>query len=123
MIKASELRIGNIVECSGEVYTVNGIPNSNTVLLYGWPYKEPPVSIRPVILTEEWLLKLGFSRSALPFSDGVYEGPIIDHRVEYNAGSFMYCLWSQHLRNMEHVHQLQNLYHALTGEELQIKSV
>jgi hypothetical protein len=59
--------------------------------------------------------------SPLPFSDGVYEGPIIDHRIEYNAGSFMYCIWSQHLRNIEFVHELQNIYHALTGEELQIK--
>jgi len=120
MIVASELRQGNIIE------TVDGIRQVTGVLgevIYWGGEMEFCASFRcePVPLTEEWLLKLGFSRSPLPFSEGVYEGPIIDNRVEYNAGSFMYCLWTQRLRNIEHVHQLQNLYYALTGEELKIK--
>lgn len=134
MIKVSDLRIGNIIHYTGKqenewndegdvVVMTIGSEKIETEYVHGLSsFIEPELDgFEPIPLTEDWLLQLGFSRSLLPFSEGVYEGPIIDHRVEYNAGSFMYCLWSQHLRNIDHVHQLQNLYHAITGEDLQIK--
>ena len=80
----------------------------------------------PIPLTEEWLLKMGFE------ADG-YDG---DYGKAYKVSGIWSCvdlqMWSNKeihfvtnsgctVAKLEHVNQLQNLYFALTGEELQIK--
>jgi hypothetical protein len=74
----------------------------------------------PIPLTEEWLLRFGFEKN---YKFGLYYkgGHAIDIHREGNAefytgevgGWFVF---------VEHIHQLQNLYFALTGEELTIKN-
>ena len=71
--------------------------------------------IKGVKLTEEWLLKFGFNKkdiSELPFDELIYEkGNIqINDEMEFYNGIFT--------QKIKYVHQLQNLYFALTGEEL-----
>lgn len=87
--------------------------------------------LNPVILTEEWLVKFGFKSS----SDADYElGPvrymINDKTFAYKCGipSHVYassCEDDPHydieLPHIKFVHQLQNLYFALTSEELTVK--
>lgn len=71
--------------------------------------------INPIPLTEEWLLKFGF------FSHENRPRPV------YGNNSFIYfykqdgIFWSDLMHGtieIKYVHQLQNLYHALTGKEL-----
>jgi hypothetical protein len=124
---ANELRIGNLVrdkiskteikiieltEQSIGTYVVdrNKFPLSN-----GW-------SIEPIPLTEEWLLKLGFEKqkgkidifekSRLRIWIGA-RGQSLCYLVEENTTSAHYIP-----NSLEHVHQLQNLYFALTGIDL-----
>lgn len=65
-------------------------------------------SIKPIPLTEEWLLKLGFKRFCKDFSK---KGVIIHTRERG------YVL-RKSVPIIKTVHQLQNLYFTLTGEEL-----
>lgn len=75
-----------------------------------------PQLLNPIPLTEEILLKCGAKKS-----DDSFGGYIIYYpngngmRVKNNEWS------SQHLSvKLEYLHQLQNLYFALTNEELKI---
>jgi len=134
-MKAEDLRKGNFVfvnnlkyrkELQGIPLTVNGIqersnelfPNSNNVvsLLHVWDtVSQFEEFIEPIPITEEWLLKFGFSK------------------IGENFDLKGFCIWwstivkEYHFRingsgiHLKHIHQLQNLYHALTGEELTLK--
>jgi hypothetical protein len=84
-------------------------------------YRGPIQSFQPIHLTEEWLLKFGFDKkvgsqttyfkkSYFPFFLHTKAGKwSLSYNNEYDDGE------------IKHVHQLQNLYFALTGEELTIK--
>lgn len=83
-------------------------------------------TIKPIPLTEEWLLKLGFEKRIvnhfnIHLGNGKYFG--IEH---YTPDGFEYLRWvlvgyEQTENIIRYVHQLQNLYFALTGTELTIK--
>lgn len=133
-MKANELRIGNWVlhppKSRDKRFEIT--VNANNILACdnGAIYK-------PIPLTEEWLMKFGFEK--VVYNSGK-EGCGTDYYFECNNGIFM-CyaddfslgLYSSEydmlnglavIPNWEmtkHVHQLQNLFFALTGEELTIK--
>ena len=72
--------------------------------------------IEPIPLTEEWLLKFGFEKnknSDLYFRLNNYEY-FIENGIIDNGYSRMNEI------SVKYVHQLQNLYFALTGKELEI---
>jgi hypothetical protein len=126
------LRIGNllrdniskteleVIELTNEDIKTYVIVRSKFPLKDGW-------GIEPIPLTEEWLLRLGFKKRVT-----------IGHSVQYFIGinpvtqDWLFdIVWqdSQEFpfyRNghfkIQHIHQLQNLYFALTGGELTIKN-
>jgi len=80
--------------------------------------------LKPILLTEEWLLKFGFSKRDVLSSVlydmknprfSIYLNPPIDKSNKWNI------LGIEKNINIQYVHQLQNLYFSLTGEELTIK--
>ena len=79
-------------------------------------------SCKPIPLTEEWLLRFGFEYSTMgifKIKDFVvvkWEGEDAEFR-QWNANSGE----PRSTTYIKHVHQLQNLYFALTGKELEIK--
>jgi len=114
-MKANELRIGNLI--------YNGIGEIISVNSYTISYFEIGEAtlgkFKSIPLTEEWLLKFGFHESPLDeiiiFRNGKFSlsrNAKHHYSVGYNGG-FM--------RFVQYVHQLQNLYFALTGNELAIK--
>jgi hypothetical protein len=124
MIDTKELRIGNLLAPLGfDVSTciVTGVSNDG-IFVDGVPgmrlldYSE----VEPITITPEWLERLGFEK--------------IEHRIEGTiykknwlrfTGYGAVTDWRGGAISSEHViyiHQLQNLYHALTGEELTIKT-
>lgn len=121
MIKAEELRIGNWVSNihTNEDYQLTPQRWIN-LLRHFYPKDDCGVSmcyIKPIPLTEEWLIKLGFVSN--PYQDR-YEQKEIYIDFDKIKGSLM--LWeSRSGVVVETVHQLQNLYYALTGTELDIK--
>jgi hypothetical protein len=109
-MKASELRIGNYVYFEDELLKFD--------FEMGWNFDY----IKPIPLTEEWLLKFGFEKKYQTFE---FKGLNIDGTVvhfsfdkwcsEYDIEN---CDFIEIPAECKYVHQLQNLYFALTNEEL-----
>lgn len=137
MITANELRIGNLVTYKGDIFNIWSIGNNST------PNKESyyvcldsqrsdkhlkGISIQdisPISLTEEWLLKFGFNESA----SGNY------HEIKLTNRSSLFKIIDDdfitmeiggdmpdetELKHIKYVHQLQNLFFALSGKELEV---
>ena len=116
MIKSNELRTGNyVLDTSGKKETkveslskasVNGLPESQ---------------FEPVHLTLSILENCGFERGTKPGE--LPSGPYKKGLVQVKVGNEHYDpIFSQENgTKLPHVHQLQNLYFALSGEELDVK--
>jgi len=114
------LRIGNWYNQFGNEHQVDG-----SIIQSLQDSPDSQIWCKPIPLTEEWLLKFGFTRQTapnnLPCSDfGRF-------RIYWPSNSKNASLhfrpneteWFPFIINkIEYVHQLQNLYFALTGEEL-----
>ena len=129
-MKASELRIGNLIFThKEEIIVVKGIDTEGLIL-----FKEDQnifdFKCKPIPLTEEWLINFGmeytdgFSSSRrLYFNNHEYDLS----QVTYNEKEGLLRFSNGHpkgtslIPHIKYVHQLQNLYFALTGEELTIK--
>lgn len=131
-MKTNELRIGNYV--SNQTGSLENIP-------IGKPVKVEKVDrfcelYLPIPLTKDWLIKFGFNEENIEsyyYYENFFRAEIgcrlylcgtigedscnmyID---EFNVLGEKQCVT---LTEIKHVHQLQNLYFALTGEELTIK--
>ena len=129
-MKASELRLGNLVLCNTSIGFVDAIASvcnlsSDEIVCYHKPTKQfifcKDALFEPIPLTEEWLLKLGFKNHL----DTIWihwskESGLFEISTRLPQGS--YGLWINGTMGcFEYVHQLQNLFFALTGEELTIK--
>ena len=122
-MNAQELRIGNWLHSnltemdfrvtSRDILNIEGYPNT----------------CKPIPLTEEWLLKFGFKHKKCGMCGQdqwsnmdfwyietisgeaiVLRGNVKQTKILYPYGTFI-----------EYVHSLQNLYFALTGQELTIQ--
>lgn len=111
MIQAKDLRIGNWLfwaDNKTEFEITIGI----LISVEFWNHIENK-DIKPIPLTEEWLIKFGFKKNKDCFKKFAYEVGMVGNHLWYlDNGSSML------IDRLEYVHQLQNLYHALTGEEL-----
>ena len=128
-MKATELRIGNLIEYKiedeleerKEWWEVSKVDFQDLTWLDSNPEDD---DFRPIKITEEWLLKFGFEditgvdyilhidvdfKLILIPADAFY--PQIDKADDVGWSSIS-------LNKIEYIHQLQNLYFALTGEEL-----
>ena len=130
-MKKNELRIGNWVlnkrYKSGYVMQIESIGEFGVNIELGYDGRSPIIEddcsfneCNPIPLTEEWLLKFGFEKTD---SHGDFEYLI--GRYSYFRGSFYIadCDECGESVEVQHVHQLQNLYFALTGEELTINEL
>ena len=114
-MKASELRIGNFVQLNINITQVDVI-DYNQIIATEFGLIELNY-IKPIALTEEWLLKFGFEKDR----NGYFLG-ILSFSITKN-NKFMICINDSPIQTIcNYVHQLQNLYFALTGEELIINN-
>jgi hypothetical protein len=121
-MKANELRIGNllrdkvsktelkVIELTEKDIVIYVIDRSRFPLQSGW-------ALEPIPLTEEWLVKLGFDNK---YSKGKFTIIPIG-KLNYEQGrTYFNCLTILN-HQPKYVHQLQNLYFALTSQELTLK--
>lgn len=103
-MKNTEIRIGNLIKRNGLVVTAD----EQTF----WDMKKQPEIYEPIPLTEEWLQKFGKKNEA--------EFP--SYRIGRMLINFVEGKWTEYVHriHIKSVHQLQNLYFALYGEELQM---
>jgi len=129
IMKANELRIGNLVShysFEGYYHTVIGIkPNGIVILEMPTGFGElHAADSEPITLTEEWLLKFGFEKKIWKVKKSIYfeldkieillEDSYYKNGVTYFKSNMLFEYFPKY------VHQLQNLYFALTNEELKI---
>jgi hypothetical protein len=125
-MKVTELRIGNWIQDGNEFEQIT-IDHLNCLNSGRCEYD-------PIPLTEEWLLKFGFIKGNYNWFRLYFNPEKLEDSdcLTYNINSKMLCLESFYdnekkgsiqlsSRDEKYVHQLQNLYFALTSEELTIK--
>ena len=117
MMKTSELRIGNWVDQPNEGVTkVTSILNDLQIKTEtGYVDKY----CRSIPLTEEWLVRFGFEKPAHSWCGDKF------HLSNWDKYPDCWCVALNKnnailVDKLKHVHQLQNLYFALTGEELEL---
>jgi hypothetical protein len=133
-MKANELRIGNLVyyRSSDSDQWTNDLPIEDGFEI------DSADEYKPIPLTEEWLLKFGFEKGVSKLMDfvkseldftiegnecicyGVYkDGDEFTFNVSHSGEIHENEGW-RILLYIRYVHQLQNLYFALTAQELKI---
>ena len=140
-MKITDLRVGNYIsctdfECMDEVPTELSEKYDKVLRIYDnviqWNSISDDISyysatdinyVDPIPITEEWLLSFGFkldyrnSEHTKLYSN---EKLTIDYNFTDKYIDFDNVLLAPDIK-IEYVHQLQNLYYALTGEELELK--
>ena len=126
-MNANELRVGNWVEANSPMMQVKEI-TEHTVGLYmpgseADPFLYDIDEINPIPLSPEILHKYGFESlfnsdpQERPASKVYRLGQFTIHQKNEDVNCFEYFS-GDYIVNLSALHQLQNLYHALTGEEL-----
>jgi hypothetical protein len=118
---ANELRIGNLINYEQTTHVITEI--SKTMIIHCWvknkkdEYVSDFSEISPIPLTPEILEKCGFEKANDNF--GGYLSPLYKvGRIRINDNEwYNSCFYT----TVKYLHQLQNLIHALTGTELEIK--
>ena len=108
-MKTEELRIGNWVvsnSCSVHFQIENG-----------WQIDEGD-ELFPIPLTEEWLLKLGAEENEGCF---IHDRFKLQHHDVYKFWYVFDVTLMAYITKVEFVHEWQNVYFALNGEELTVK--
>jgi len=83
------------------------------------PKSGDPRAVHPILISEDWLKRLGFNEVEGAFNNAFERESVI--LLESPMGWYVMCGDGEvNERPMRFVHQLQNLYFALTGEELTI---
>jgi hypothetical protein len=116
----NELRIGNLVRYQEDTTIKQGIVYclNYTNCTVGCKFGRDTVkysNIEPIPLTEEWLLKFGFIQKNNQF---FLENFRFHIEKPCNYDGYIFCDNHIVLTETKHIHQLQNLYFALTNEEL-----
>ena len=111
-----ELRIGNWVFDLEE--------KENTEVIQ-WTFESDYfTSLEPIPLTEEWLIRFEEVEKA-PYDDDIKDYYLIKRcgffDIIYEDDDNIYIDFGDALKKVKYLHQLQNLYFALTNEELTIK--
>ena len=129
-MEAKELRIGNWVLVENDHETIKAITQTAFLCVLdgkGDGYMQLHKDVYPIPLTEEWLIKFGFKKE----NNTIYS--ISDKLSSSEVGKWYFFKnennsFTPHIKRenkfswigkeIKYVHQLQNLYFALTGEEL-----
>lgn len=114
-MEANTLRLENYVEYNSMFFKVKMISKSGISCDRGKGIVELSIKdVNPIPLSEDILLKLGFEK--------IREGKFIHYDLSgYNLvnGNGFYLSYVR--PEIKYVHQLQNIFHSLTCEELTIK--
>ena len=127
-MNANELRIGNWVKYTNHEKIKPEKRNKEFKIIaddFVFLEEHPEMQdiIEPIALTDEWLLKFGFSKYEGGFGISAYTNTLNLHYDSDNDVWFLHVDnllrdYSVELCEIMFVHELQNLYFAITGDEL-----
>jgi hypothetical protein len=113
-LRANELRIGNTLQrLDGSLFNVT---IHDLGVIHTWNGNESLLP-RAIQLTQEWLLKFEWEEvksNVFTFKDNNYYSIFCDGGCELLVNGEYWA------NDIKYVHQLQNLYFALTGHELEL---
>ena len=131
-MQARELRIGNIVKamCYDDktfheqtiVSQIDEDEIGHDAVGMVWSNNSNEIEgIKPIPLTEQWLLDFGFENGVLELNSSYKLR--LTQETHYERSVYLENIRTSILMiiSVKHVHQLQNLYFALTQKELIIK--
>lgn len=129
MIKANELRIGNWYNHFLSPKQV--LPKTIEKIWQAENIGNDSIGISAIQLTEAWMHRFGFtviklksrkewfiSFKSFTIECDVFSICFTEDKFYFNS---LDVSGSENMTEIKHVHQLQNLYFALTGEELSVK--
>jgi len=126
-MKATELRIGNLVMGNTQIHIENIMENMINIIIWettGGYSGDKLDDISPIPLTEEWLLKFGFVTLSFGDTERVLDIKGSSFIIEFfESTGFYHYSGGEGVKlsvAIQYVHQLQNLVFALTGEELSL---
>lgn len=117
-----DFRLGNYIQdAKGVICKITELQNEfeDEKQISAWPINGGGLvhgDFSPIPITEEWLLKFGFENYLTYWH--LYHDDIcfdISRNFHFQIEEYNYPF------KLQYVHQLQNLYFSLTGEELKIK--
>lgn len=122
-MKVSELRVGNYIFSieTQEVQKITLVSEDNWISFNAITFDNPSLDeIEPISLTEEWLLKFGFEKVC--HGRFTHKTSLFTLKLGLKREGYPYilCHYKNYPKPCNNVHQLQNLYFALTGEELKL---
>jgi hypothetical protein len=131
----NELRIGNLVDLGNRIAKIIEIGHLSCVvsdLEETQDTMEDYERVKPILLMDEWLLKFSFEKIDKGDNDYItYTDSNHDYylQIDVRRRDGKYCILDNSFDDLrdfsmvdiKYVHQLQNLYFTLTGEELILK--
>lgn len=126
-MKANELRIGNIIDPNIIIGSMverakMGAPNGSILVTPDILFSNNSALMTGIPLTEEWLIKFGFIIEGSELSVCLFKGSLFGISKRENkyflSSASTHCTTLYTSIEIKYVHQLQNLYFSLTGEEL-----
>ena len=126
-MKANEFRVTNFVNYNGEMFPIIFIGLDSVVLIRKdqSTFTVKLDRIKPISITDKILLSCGFKKRKSCFGYWIYE-IMFQHTVfsveEVDLGLCYFYIGNTHVTQTRYVHELQNLYFSITGEELVFSS-
>ena len=125
-MKAEQFRVGNLIDRSGLICKVVEIHAGGILtepLDVTAADNNHDLTLALIPLTEDWLVRLGFKKThyieRLYGQEYFFNGVII--YLKYGVFRYYTAKTNRAWIELESVNELQNLYFALTGEELKTK--
>lgn len=134
-MRVEELRVGNLVQTlNNDFFDGDAIDWSLDMFYWVAECVYNIEDFKPIPLTEEILLDCGFSITCDPENvhykinvcNEYNEKFVINRKVGYDVFYIQHKDCNDYLHfttQIKHVHQLQNLFHSITGQELEFKTL
>ena len=121
-MKANDLKTGNFLFRHGFEVEIDSI-QKELLAVKGEQFYNPIKFFEPISLNIDYLIRFGFKKGLNEGID-IYYLPFFSEWEIYQAGSGSFIFYHEHLdpriwcKNIDYVHQLQNIYALLIGTEL-----
>ena len=124
-MEATELRLNNLLMYEDSIVPIIGMENINEEILVKIDSETAIDSrkLKPIALTAEWFSKLGFKEVYRSSTRVRFDLPNFcryDFDLSSNKILEGFLFFGNYIK-CTHLHQLQNIYFTLTGEELKIE--
>jgi hypothetical protein len=122
VLKCTDLRIGNLVYSkeTNQIQNITGLTDENPFIdAITFDYTNYD-EIEAIPITEEMLFNFGYGKKHDIYYKNNSLLRFIGNEVFYCRGEIDDAEFQEYITSVKYVHQLQNLYFALTGRELTV---